>query len=123
MRVFNGIHLPAAGGYAEGSVLDSLKFLDRGGGGAGEPDGVGVGEEGGNEGFVCEEKGLFALSPGGTSRGRLDVETMGCAGDKGRYGGDKVNMGSKVIPRIPGFSTKGRGEELRVGVGGEERDC
>ena len=33
--MFNGIHLHTAGGYAEGSGLDSFEFLDGGGGGAG----------------------------------------------------------------------------------------
>ena len=96
--MFNDIHLHTAGGYAEGSVLDPLEFLDGGGGGAGEPDGVGVGEEGGNEGFVCEEKGLFALSPGGTSRGRQDVETTGGAGDNGGYVGGEGEHGVEGDP-------------------------
>ena len=81
VKMFNGIHLHTAGGYAEGSVLDSLEFLDGGGGGAGGPDGVSVGEEGGNEGFVCKDKGLFTLPPGGTSKGTQDVETGGGAKD------------------------------------------
>ena len=61
MKMVNGIHLHTAGGYAEGGVLDALQFLDGGGGGFREPGRGGVGEEGGDEGFVCEEKGLFAL--------------------------------------------------------------
>ena len=93
VKMLNGIHLLTAGGYSEGSVLDPFEFLDGGGGGAGEPDGLGVGEEGGNEGFVCEDRGLLALSKGVASRGRQDVDTRGGAGDM-------VNMGSQVTPRV-----------------------
>ena len=62
VKMVNGTHLHTAAGYAEGGVLDTLQFLDGGGGGVGEPNGGGVGEEGGDEGFVCEDEGLLALS-------------------------------------------------------------
>ena len=31
--------------------------------------------------------------------------------------GEKVNLGSKVTPRMPRLSARGRGEELRVTCG------
>ena len=55
-------HLHTASGYAKGGVLDALMFLDEGGGAVGEPDSGGVEKEGGDEGFVCEDKGLIAQS-------------------------------------------------------------
>ena len=88
--------------------------MDGGGGGAGEPDGVGVGEERGNERIVCEEKGLYALpqvKPAGAVTMLRRREARETRED---MWGEKVNMGSKVTPRMRGFSAKGREEELRV---------
>ena len=53
VKMVNGTHLHTADGYAEGGVLDTLEFLDGGGGGVREPDRDGVSEEGGDETFVC----------------------------------------------------------------------
>ena len=58
--------------------MDPLEFLDEGVGGTGEPDSGVVGEEWGDEGFICE-----------------NFETGGGARDKGGYLGEKMNMGSK----------------------------
>ena len=69
-----------------------------------------------------EDEGFIALSPGGTCKSPQDVETWGGAGDKEGYVGEKVNMGSKVTPKMRGFSAKGRGEELRVKWGWEEKN-
>ena len=41
-----------------------------------EPHRGGVGEEGGDMGFLGEDKGLLSLSPRGTSKGPQDVETV-----------------------------------------------
>jgi len=46
---------------AEHGVLNAFDFLN-GGDGVGEQDGSGVGEEGGDEGFIGEDEGLLALS-------------------------------------------------------------
>ena len=56
VKMVNRTHLHAADGNAECGVLDTLQFLDGGGGDVGEPDRGGVGEEGGDEGFVSEDK-------------------------------------------------------------------
>ena len=83
VKMVNRTHLHTAGGYAEGGVLDTLQFFDVGGGGVGELDRGDVDEEGGDKGFVCEEKILLALSPGSTSKGPQDVEARGGTRDKG----------------------------------------
>ena len=69
VKIVNGTHLHTAGGYAEGSVLDTLEFLDGGGGDVGEPDSGVVGEGERDEEFVCEDKGLLALAQGGNAKG------------------------------------------------------
>ena len=84
VEMVKGTYLHTAGGYADGGVLDPLGLFKGGGGGIGEPDGGGVGEEGGDERFVNGENGLFAPSPGGTSKGPQEG-----AGDKGRYVGGR----------------------------------
>ena len=88
VKMVNGTHLHTAGGHAEGGVLDALEFLDGGGGGVWKPDRDGVGEEGGDEGFVCEDETLLALSPGGANKIPQDFE-MGEAPETR----EKVNLG------------------------------
>ena len=65
------------------------------------------GEEEGDEGFVREGKGLLALSPGGTSKGPQDVGTGEARETRDDMLGEKVNLGSKVTPRMRGFTVKG----------------
>ena len=57
----------------------------------------GVGEEGRDEGFVCENKSLLALSPRGTSKGPQDVRTGGSTRDKGRYVGGESEAAAKLL--------------------------
>ena len=43
VKMVNGTHLHAAGGYAEGRILDALKFQNGGRGSVGEPNSGSVG--------------------------------------------------------------------------------
>ena len=54
------------------------------------------------------------MSPGGTSKCHQDVEIREAQETREDMWRDKVNLGSRVTPRMQGFSAKGRGEELRV---------
>ena len=56
-QVIGGGHLNAAGGYAEGRVLDILEFLNKGWDG------------------VLNKNGFFLLTPVGISKGFEDVDT------------------------------------------------
>ena len=55
VKMVNGTHLHAAGGYAEGRILDTLEFLNGGGGRVGEPDWGSIGKEGTDEGFESDK--------------------------------------------------------------------
>ena len=90
VKMVNGTYLHTAGGYAEGGVLDSLQFLDGGGGGVREPERGGVGEE------VGTSNVFRRLRQGEARETRDDMW------------GEKVNLESKVTPRLQGFSASGR---------------
>ena len=66
-------HLNTAGGYAEGRVLDSLEFLDKGWRGVGEPNGSCIHEKELDKGLISDKNGFLLLSPVGTCRGLEDV--------------------------------------------------
>ena len=81
VKMVNGTHLHAAGGYAEGRILDALEFQNGGRGSVGEPNWGSVGEQGANEGLVGDEEGLFLLAPRGASKSTEDVEAGGGTGN------------------------------------------
>ena len=54
--------------------------------------------------MVCDEEGLFLLAPKGASKSSQNVEAGGGAGYYGVNMGEKVKWGSKVTPRMRGFS-------------------
>ena len=63
--------LNTAGGYVEGRVMDSLKFMNKGWLGVGEPNGSCIHEKG----HIGEKYGFLMLTPVGTSKGLEDVNT------------------------------------------------
>ena len=60
-----------AGGYAEGRVLDSLKFLNEEWLGVGEPNSSSIHDKG----LLGDKYGLLLLTPVGTSKGLGYVDT------------------------------------------------
>ena len=74
VKMPNGGHLHATGGYSEGGILNCLEFLDVGGFTVGEPDRGSIGEKGSDEGFESDYEGLFLLAPVGASKSTEDVE-------------------------------------------------
>ena len=64
-------HLNAAGGYADGRVLDSLEFLNKGRLCVGEPNGSCISEKG----LIGYKYGFLLLTSVGTSKNFEDVDT------------------------------------------------
>ena len=67
-------HLNAAGGKAEGKVLNSFKFLNQGWWDVGEPNGSCIHEKGSGKG-IGDMDGFLFLTPVGTNKGLEDVIT------------------------------------------------
>ena len=68
-------HLNAAGGYAEGRVLDILKFLNKGWRVVGDPNGICMHEKGPDKGHIGDKYDFLLLTLVGTSKGLEDVDT------------------------------------------------
>ena len=75
VKMPNGGHLHATGGYSEGGILNYLEFLDVGGFTVGEPDRGSIHEKGSNQGFEGDDEGFLLLAPVGASESTEDVET------------------------------------------------
>ena len=67
--------LNTAGGYVEGRVMDSLKFMNKGWLGVGEPNGSCIHENGPGKRQIGDKYGFLQLTPVITSKGREDVDT------------------------------------------------
>ena len=68
VQVMDRGHLNTAGGYAEGRVLNSLEFLDKGWLGVRESNWSCMHEKGPDKGFIGDEYGFLLLTPVGTSK-------------------------------------------------------
>ena len=81
VQVIDRGYLNAAGGYAEGWVLDSLEFLNNGQWGVGEPNGSCIHEKGSDKEHIGDRSGFLLLTPVSTSKGLDDVDTGWSPGD------------------------------------------
>ena len=63
-------HLDAAGGYAEGKVLDKLEYMKKGWRGVEEPNASCILKKG-----HIDESGFLLLTPVGSSKDLEDVDT------------------------------------------------
>ena len=129
VKMVNGTHLHAAGGYAEGRILNTLEFLNGGGGRVGEPDWGSVGKKGTDEGLESDEEGLLLLAPKGASKGSQNVEAGGGAGYYGVNVGGEGEVGIKGDPQDAGVFGQWEGGGVKgnmgmgvglVGMGGED---
>ena len=75
MQVMDRGHSNAADGYAEGRVLNSLEFLNRGWWGTGEPNGSCIYEKELDKEHIGDMYGFFMLTPVGTGKALEDVDT------------------------------------------------
>jgi len=80
-QVINRDHLNASGGYADGRILESIEFLDKGWRGVGEPNGNCMHEKGPAKGHICDKYGVLLPTPVGTSKSLEDVDTGSGPGD------------------------------------------
>ena len=62
-------------GYAEGRVLDGLKFLNKGWWDIGEPNGSCIHEKIPDKGHIGDKYGYLLLTPVGARKGLEDVDT------------------------------------------------
>ena len=65
----------AAGGYAEGWVLDNLEFLNKGWWCVGEQNGNCIYEKGPDKGLIVDKYGFLWLTPVVASKGLQNVDT------------------------------------------------
>ena len=129
VKMVDGAHLHAASSDAEGGILDTLEFLNGGGGRVGEPDWGSISKEGTDEGFESDEEGLLLLAPKGASKGSQNVEAGGGAGYYGVNVGGEGEVGIKGDPQDAGVFGQWEGGGVKgnlgmgvglVGMGGEE---
>ena len=99
LKMALGGHLQRPSGDPEGSVLDPLELEDSRVGRVGEPDGGGIGEEGADEGFICDEECFFVLAPAGASQGLENVEAGGGSCDECGDVRCEGEMGVKCDPQ------------------------
>ena len=98
MHVIDRVHLNAAGGYAEGKVLDSLEFLKKGWWGVEKPNGSFIHEKGPDKGHIGDKYGFLLLTSVATSKGfgGVDMEWS-----LGYY---RFDMGIEFAVRVKGHS-------------------